>query len=78
VYLIGNPLIANRMFEHDPAAAQYVPLRVSLYEDYEGKAHFTYERPSRALEQFADEEIRAVAQTLDDKLSRLAAQLVEP
>ena len=32
LYLIGNPLIANQMIEHDPAVGLYVPPRVLVYD----------------------------------------------
>jgi len=75
VYLIGNPVLANRMFEQNPAVGVYAPLRVSIYEDYEGKAHFTYEKPSSSLAQFDHAEIHAVAKMLDDKMNQLTAHI---
>jgi hypothetical protein len=67
VYLIGNPVLANRMYDQHPAVGFYAPLRASIYEDYEGRSHFSYDRPSGLLEQFDNEEIRAVARILDQK-----------
>jgi uncharacterized protein (DUF302 family) len=75
VYLIGNPVIANRMYEEDPATGLYAPLRVEIYEDYGGVTHFTYDRPSSLLEQFQNAKIGAVAQLLDQKMSALTAWL---
>jgi uncharacterized protein (DUF302 family) len=75
-FLIGNPVLANRMFERDPAVGAYAPLRATIYEDYSGITHFSYERPSTLLAQFDDEEISAVGQILDEKMSNLAAHLV--
>lgn len=77
VYLIGNPVLANRMFEHHPAVGVYAPLRVAIYEDYAGVAHFTYERPSSLLAQFNNTEIGAIARVLDEKLTVLASHLAE-
>jgi uncharacterized protein (DUF302 family) len=54
VYLIGNPLIANRMFERHRGAGLYAPLRVCLYEDATGAAHFVYDQPSSLLGPFED------------------------
>ncbi|MGH9875807.1 MAG: DUF302 domain-containing protein, partial [Pyrinomonadaceae bacterium] len=76
-YLIGNPVLANRMFEQHPGVGLYAPLRGSIYEDYEGKSHFTYDRPSTVLEQFENSEIRAVAKMLDEKMASLAAYLTQ-
>lgn len=76
-FLIGNPLIANRLFEVNPAIALYAPVRVALYEDYQGKAHFTYEKPSSSLAPFDHPEVRIVASLLDEKLEQLAVALTE-
>ena len=38
VYLLGNPVLANRMFEHRPQVRLYAPLRASVYEDDLGVA----------------------------------------
>jgi uncharacterized protein (DUF302 family) len=75
VYLIGNPVIANRMFERNRAAGLYAPLRVSLYEDPLGTVHLTYDRPSSLLGSFEDAEINAVAAVLDDKMATLSGRL---
>jgi uncharacterized protein (DUF302 family) len=75
-YLIGNPVLANRMFEQHPAVGLYAPLRVSIYEDQRGITHFTYEKPSASLAQFDTEQIRIVAAVLDEKLAALTAKLV--
>jgi uncharacterized protein (DUF302 family) len=75
LYLIGNPVLANRMYEQDPAVGLYAPLRASIYEDKEGKCHITYELPSSLLEQFRNEEIRVVARLLDGKMESLAGRL---
>jgi uncharacterized protein (DUF302 family) len=72
VYLLGNPVLANRMFEHRPEMGLYAPLRASVSEDDRGVSHFTYDRPSTLLRQFNHEVIKAVAQMLDDRLSKLA------
>ena len=74
-YLIGNPVLANRMYEEDPSTGLYAPLRVALYEDYAGVTHVTYDQPSSLLCQFANANIRDVAQILDQKMSGLAARL---
>ncbi|HUB10239.1 MAG TPA: DUF302 domain-containing protein [Myxococcales bacterium] len=75
VYLVGNPLIANRMFERHRGTGLYAPLRVALYEDPAGVAHFAYDRPSSLLGSFGDAEIDAVASVLDGKLATLAGRL---
>lgn len=71
-YIIGNPLIAARIVPHDAAAGTYVPLRVGLYEDKQGKAWLQYDRPSASLGLLRDPRIDEVGRLLDDKLARLA------
>jgi uncharacterized protein (DUF302 family) len=78
VYLIGNPVIANRMFERHRGAGLYAPLRVSLYEDHTGTVHFAYDRPSSLLGSFEDAEIDAVAALLDEKMATLSSRLAQP
>lgn len=77
LYVIGNPLIAGQMFEHNPAVGLYVPLRLFVYEDFDGKTRVTYDKPSSLLGQFQNEKISMVAQTLDRKLEELATMAVQ-
>jgi uncharacterized protein (DUF302 family) len=72
VYLLGNPVLANRMFEQHPAIGLYAPLCASIYEDYGGVSHFTYDRPSSLLQQFNHEDVMAVVRLLDERMSQLA------
>ncbi len=74
-YLIGNPVLANRMFEQHPAVGLYAPVRATVYEDHQARCHFSYDRPSTLLAQFKDERIRAVGEMLDERLADLAAYL---
>ena len=75
LYLLGNPVLANRMYDQRPAVGLYAPLRALIYEDEQGACYFTYERPSTLLEQFNNDEIRAVARMLDQKMEQLAVRL---
>ena len=78
VYLLGNPVLANRMYEQDRAVGLYAPLRVSIYEDPDGiTTHFSYDLPSSLLEQFSNGEMRAVGRVLDDKMATLAARVTD-
>lgn len=77
VYLIGNPVIANRMFERNRGAGLYAPLCVSLYEDPSGAVHLAYDRPSSLLGSFEDPEIDTVAALLDEKMAMLSTRLAE-
>src|SRR5439155_14812658 len=45
-YLLGNPLFAIQMTQHEIRAGLYAPLRVLLYEDEKGKTCVEYDKPS--------------------------------
>ena len=76
-YVVGNPLIALQMTQHDIRAGLYVPLRVLLYENDEGQTCVEYDRPSSLLGQFQNGRIASVAGMLDRKLEALVAPAVE-
>lgn len=72
LYVIGNPLFAKQMLEQNLGVGLYVPLRLFVYEDKEGRTQIAYDKPSSLLGQFQNEKISAVAQMLDRKLEELA------
>jgi uncharacterized protein (DUF302 family) len=76
-YLVGNPLFAIQMTQHDIRASLYAPLRVLLYEDEEGKTCVEYDRPSAFFGQFANAKVTAVATMLDRKLEQLVARAIQ-
>jgi|SRR5581483_1553568 uncharacterized protein (DUF302 family) len=76
-YVIGNPLIAIQMTQHNIATGLYAPLRVLIYEDDQGKTCLEYDKPSSLLGQFGDDKIAAVANMLDNKLEDLVRVATE-
>jgi uncharacterized protein (DUF302 family) len=70
-YVVGNPLIAARMTEHDIRASLYAPLRVLVYEDADSQLHVEYDLPSTLFGQFHNSKVDAVAKELDAKLASL-------
>src|SRR3954466_13171668 len=64
-YVVGNPLFAVQMTQHDIRASLYAPLRVLLYEDEAGKTCLEYDRPPSLFGQFGDDRIGATATMLD-------------
>ena len=76
-YIIGNPLFALRMTQHDIRAALYAPLRVLLNEDEEGKTCVEYDRPSSLFGQFRNDRITPTAVMLDRKLEALVSASFE-
>ena len=76
-YIIGNPLTAIQMSQHDIKAALYAPLRLLVYEQTEGRTIVEYDQPSTQFGQFRRKEVTQVALTLDAKLEQVLAQAAE-
>jgi uncharacterized protein (DUF302 family) len=76
-YLVGNPLFALQMTQHDIRAGSYAPLRVLLYENEEGKTCVEYDKPSSLFGQFGNAKVTEVARMLDRKLEQLVAKAIE-
>jgi uncharacterized protein (DUF302 family) len=76
-YVVGNPLFALQMTQHDIRASLYAPLRVLLYEDERGRTCLEYDKPSSLFGQFHDDRISPTAAMLDKKLEALIAAAVE-
>jgi uncharacterized protein (DUF302 family) len=77
-YLMGNHVIAETMFRHDPRAMLYAPLRTLIWEDPKGHAWFTADQPSTQFASLGMPEVRAVGEDLDRKLAQLLAALDVP
>jgi uncharacterized protein (DUF302 family) len=76
-YVVGNPVFALQMTQHDIRASLYAPLRVLIYESEDGKTCVEYDKPSSLFGQFDDSRIASVAAMLDRKLEVLVAAAVE-
>jgi uncharacterized protein (DUF302 family) len=76
-YLVGNPLFALQMTEHDIRASLYAPLRVLIYENEQRQTCVEYDRPSSLFGQFRDPKVTEVARMLDRKLERLVAKAIQ-
>ena len=76
LYLVGNPVIANKIISIEPGASLYVPFRVALYEagGPEG-AIISYDRPSSFLATFGGPELVEIGLSLDRKIDGVAAAL---
>src|SRR5262245_22751392 len=75
-YVVGNPLFALQMTQHDIRAGLYAPLRVLLYEDERGRTCLEYDKPSSLFGQFNDDRIASVAGLLDRKLEDLVTTAI--
>ena len=76
-YVVGNPLFALQMTQHDIRASLYAPLRVLIHENEEGKTCVEYDRPSSLFGQFGNDRISPTAAMLDRKLEALVAAAME-
>jgi uncharacterized protein (DUF302 family) len=74
-YLMGNHVIAQRMFHHDPAAMLYAPLRVVIHADQAGDTHFVIDQPSTMFASLGNPDIAAVGIELDDLVADLLTAL---
>jgi len=72
LFLVGNPTVGKKIFEQDPAAGLYIPLRVFVYEGKDGKTYVSYDKPSSLLSPLNNQEINMVGSMLDQKIEGLA------
>ncbi len=74
LYLVGNPVIANRIIGIDLRGAFYVPFRVAVYDDgNSGGAVISYDRPSSFLATLGHPEVTEIGKDLDRKIDAIAA-----
>jgi hypothetical protein len=59
-YMMGNNVIAETMFRHDPSIILYAPLRIAIYEDNVGRVHLSIDQPSTKFASFGDARISEV------------------
>ena len=70
-YTVGNNVIVETMFRHNPAVMLYAPLRTAIYEDDDGRVHLNSGQPSSKFASFGDPRITEVGALLDTKLAAL-------
>src|SRR5258708_23233455 len=73
LFLVGNPNVGKQVFEKDPAAGLYLPLRVYIYQGSDGKTYLSYDKPSIVLKSFNNS---SIAQTPRPPLPKL--QILTP
>lgn len=74
-YLMGNHVIAQRMFRHDTGVMLYAPLRVAIHEDADRRTWLSIDRPSDQFGGFGNDDIAAVGRELDSKVADLLRHL---
>jgi hypothetical protein len=77
-YLMGNHVVAETMFRHDPRAMLYAPLHTLIWGDPFGNAWFTVDQPSSQFGSLGSDEVLKVGKDLDRKLARLLEALDAP
>ena len=76
-YVVGNPLFALEMTQHEIRDSLYAPLRVLIYEEANGKTRIEYDKPSNLFGQFGNEKATEVARMLDRKLEALVSASIQ-
>jgi len=74
-YLMGNHILAERMYRHQPAVMLYAPLHTMIWQSPGGGTHFTFDRPSDQFGSFGTPQITQVGTELDKKLAALLEHL---
>jgi hypothetical protein len=74
-YLMGNHVIAERMFHHEPAAMLHAPLRTVIYADIPGRTHLVVDQPSSHFGSYDHPGVAEVGLLLDRKLGDLLERL---
>ena len=77
LFLVGNPMVGKQLFEQNHSVGLYIPLRLYVYTDANGKTFVEYDKPSSLLSQFNDEKIGMVAKMLDEKIGGLAGMAAQ-
>ena len=71
LFLVGSPAVGKQVLEKDHGAGLYLPLRVYVYQEADGKAVISYDRPTVVLGQLGNGDIDMIAGMLDQKLGGL-------
>jgi uncharacterized protein (DUF302 family) len=77
LFLVGNPNVGKQVFEKDPAAGLYLPLRVYIYQGSDNKIYLSYDKPSVVLKSFNNASIDQTAAMLDQKLDMLTHMVAQ-
>lgn len=74
-YLMGNHVVAERMYRHDPTVMLYAPLRLLIQADENGDGVLVLDQPGTLLSSFGDERIASVGRELDAKVAGVISAL---
>jgi hypothetical protein len=73
-YLMGNHILAERMYRHQPTVMLYAPLHTMIWQS-PGGTRFTFDRPSDQFDSFGIRQISQVGTEIDTKLAALLEHL---
>jgi hypothetical protein len=72
LYLVGDPLVANQLFEIDVLASFYFPFRIAIFGGRTvDRAHIAFDRPSAALRALNNAAFDDIGNELDARFSRV-------
>ncbi|WP_028937010.1 hypothetical protein [Pseudonocardia spinosispora] len=74
-YLMGNHVIAERMYRHDPTVMLHAPLRLLIQADENGDGVLVLDQPGTLFASFDDDRIAEVGRELDVKLAGVVSAL---
>lgn len=74
-YLLGNHVIAEKMFHHNAETVLHSPLQALICNDPQGQAQFVVDRPSDLLAGYDSPEITAVGREFNRLLAGLIHEL---
>jgi hypothetical protein len=77
-YLIGNPVVAARMYDLDPAVLSAVPFHLAISVGADGATRLTFDQPSTHLASFGGPAFAATAAQVDARFAELLGVLGAP
>jgi hypothetical protein len=77
-YLVGNTIVAQRMYHHDPAVMSAVPFHLTISVGPDDATRLTFDQPSTHLTSFGGPAFVAVATKVDAKVAELLELLDAP
>jgi uncharacterized protein (DUF302 family) len=75
LYLVGNPVIANRIIDIDARGSFHVPFRVALHGGNTGEGIISYDLPSSFLATLDRPELTTIGKSLDEKMDQVISNL---
>lgn len=77
-YLIGNHVVAERMYRLTPGVMLHTPIRNVLWDDADGRAFLSFEDPAAAFSSFEDPDIVAIGREIGHRYAELLTHLELP